>query len=402
MKPVFYALAAAAFVSGANLRLFDALLPTIADDFAVPPTTASVVVTAFTLAYGLFQLAHGPLGDRIGKLKMIATSSFIAAAASIGSAFAESLTTLTVLRFATGIGAGGIIPLALAWIGDTTPYEKRQATLARFIGVVLVGHILGPVLGGVLAQFFTWRAVFFVFAVMFLAVGIVLLAQDRRAPKPSPSSPDRRSGVVQGYIEVLRDRWVRTVLFTVAVEGALFYGAFAYTGAYLKEKFGLSYFTIGAIIAALGLGGVLYSLLVRWLLRRLGEPGLVLGGGLILFTCYLVLPLLPAWQAFFPLLIAAGIGFYMFHNTLQTRSTEMAPQARGTALALHAFCMFLGQAIGVALCGLVIRGIEYGWTYVLTGIGLLLLGYRFAGQIRSHKAVKTQIPGKDEVRKAER
>src|SRR5688572_28219527 len=60
MNSAFFALAAAAFVSGANLRLFDALLPTVAGDFAVPVTTASVVVTAFTLAYGLFQIIHGP------------------------------------------------------------------------------------------------------------------------------------------------------------------------------------------------------------------------------------------------------------------------------------------------------------------------------------------------------
>ena len=50
VRPAFIALASAAFISGANLRLFDALLPTIAEDFAVAPTVASVVVTAFTLA----------------------------------------------------------------------------------------------------------------------------------------------------------------------------------------------------------------------------------------------------------------------------------------------------------------------------------------------------------------
>jgi predicted MFS family arabinose efflux permease len=382
-KPTLYALAAAAFVSGANLRLFDALLPTIAEDFAVLATTASATVTAFTLAYGLFQLVHGPLGDRIGKLKVISAACFIAAAASIGSAGASSLGTLTAMRFLTGIGAGGIIPLALAWIGDTTSYETRQATLARFIGVVLLGHILGPALGGIFAHLVSWRAVFYVFAAMFLVVGVVLLVRDRNTQ--APEAAVRRSGIVRGYLELLKDRWVRTVLITVSLEGALFYGAFAYTGAYLKEKFDLSYFTIGLIISAFGLGGVCYSLLVRWLLRHLGETGLVLGGGGMLLTCYLLLPLLPAWQAFFPLLIAAGIGFYMFHNTIQTRSTEMAPHARGTALALHAFCMFFGQAIGVAVIGRGIVGIGYTWSFVLAGAALALLGRAFSRRIAAHR-----------------
>ncbi len=381
-NPTFYALAAAAFVSGANLRLFDALLPTVAEDFAVLATTASATVTAFTLAYGLFQLVHGPLGDRLGKLKVIAAACFIAAAASVGSAGADSLGTLTAMRFFTGIGAGGIIPLALAWIGDTTTYDKRQATIANFIGVVLLGHILGPALGGIFAHLVSWRAVFYVFAAMFTAVGIVLLMHDRGTA--ATTGPVSR-GIMHGYLQVLRDRWVRTVLITVSLEGALFYGAFAYIGAYLKEKFDLSYFAIGMIISAFGLGGVCYSLLVRWLLRRLGETGLVLGGGTTLLICYLLLPLLPAWQGFFPLLIAAGIGFYMFHNTLQTRSTEMAPQARGTALALHAFCMFFGQSIGVALVGRGIVGIGYAWCFVLAGAALAVLGRWFARRIAAHR-----------------
>ena len=123
MPPALLALAAAAFVSGANLRLFDALLPTVAEDFAVPPTTASIVITAFTLAYGLFQIVHGPLGDRVGKLRVIGGATLIAAIASLGCAYATSLQALAALRFATGIGAAAIVPLSLAWIGDNTPFS---------------------------------------------------------------------------------------------------------------------------------------------------------------------------------------------------------------------------------------------------------------------------------------
>jgi MFS transporter, YNFM family, putative membrane transport protein len=75
----------------------------------------------------------------------------------------------------------------------------------------------------------------------------------------------------------------------------------------------------------------------------------------------------------------------MFHNTLQTRSTEMAPQARGTALALHACCMFLGQAIGVAICGVAVRVLHYEWTFVLCGIGLALLARAFSTRIACHR-----------------
>jgi predicted MFS family arabinose efflux permease len=383
MNSAFFALAAAAFVSGANLRLFDALLPTVAEDFAVPVTTASVVVTAFTLAYGLFQIVHGPLGDRVGKLRTVGGAVLIAAVASLGCAFAPSLHALTWLRFATGIGAAAIVPLSLAWIGDNTPYERRQATLGRFLGFVLLGQILGPAFGGALAEFVSWREVFYVLAAVFLGVGVVLFAVDRKSRRvPVPART--RTGVLRAYSDVLRERWVRTVMLTVFLEGGLFYGAFAYGGAYLKERFDLSYLIIGALLAGFGLGGVIYSLLVRRLLALLGEKGFVLAGGLILFVCFLALPLLPAWQATVPIFIASGFGFYMFHNTLQTKATEMAPQARGTAIAVFAFSLFMGQASGVAACGLLISAVGYQWSFMLAGFGLLALGQWFAGRVRSH------------------
>ncbi len=385
MNPAFVALAVAAFVSGANLRLFDALLPTIAEDFAVAPTVASVVVTAFTLAYGLFQIVHGPLGDRVGRLRTVAIAMTIACLGSLGSAMAPTLPQLTVLRFITGIGAAGIIPVSIAWLADHTPYENRQATLGRFIGFILMGQILGPALGGALAEWLSWRDVFYVFTAVFLIVSIVLFRADftsRKTPATDSASPPPHANILRTYLEILRDPWVRTVLLTVAFEGILFYGAFAYTGAWLKEKFDLSYLLIGAMLAGLGLGGVLYSLLVKWLLKRLHETGFVITGASILLLFYLALPLSPTWHVVGPLCVFGGFGFYMLHNTLQTKATEMWPAARGTAISAFALSLFCGQALGVALFGRAIAAFGYDWTFVATGIALLLLGIRFAWRLR--------------------
>jgi predicted MFS family arabinose efflux permease len=222
-------------------------------------------------------------------------------------------------------------------------------------------------------------------AVVFLAVSIVLFSVDRRTRARSTILPGARGGIWRNYALVLGAGWVRTVILTVFLEGALFYGAFAYTGAYLKQRFNLSYLAIGAMLAGFGLGGVIYSLLVKWLLARLDEKGFVRLGGTLLFICMALLPLLPWWQATIPIFIFAGFGFYMFHNTLQTKATEMAPQARGTAIAVFAFCLFMGQAGGVAVCGGVIRLLHYGWTFAASGAGLALLGFWFARRIAAHR-----------------
>jgi len=388
VNPAFFTLAAAAFISGANLRLFDALLPTIAEDFAVAPTVASIVVTAFTLAYGLFQIVHGPLGDRIGRLRTVAIAMSIACFGSLGSALAPTLPELTLLRFITGIGAAGIIPVSIAWIGDHTAYEDRQATLGRFIGFILTGQILGPALGGALAEWLSWREVFYVLTVAFMAVSVALFRLDYQERKRAAGtgtvsgSMQTQQNILRTYQEILRVPWVRTILLTVFIEGTLFYGTFAYTGAWLKEKFDLSYLMIGAMLAGFGLGGLIYSILVRWLLRRLGEPAFALGGAIILLVFYLCLPFSPIWPLVGPLCVIGGFGFYMLHNTLQTKATEMYPQARGTAISAFALSLFCGQAIGVALFGRAIALVGYTSTFVATGLALLLLAVWFARQLR--------------------
>jgi len=384
LRTAFLFLGSAAVISGANLRMFDALLPNLAEDFGVAPTVASVVVTSFTLAYGVFQVVHGPLGDRMGRLRTVGVAMLVASLGSLGSALAPNLTALTALRFATGLGAAGIIPVSLAWIGDHTTYEDRQPTLARFIGFSITGQILGPALGGALAEWLSWREVFYLLTAAFLILAIALLALDRRERALLGDKTQARpaENVLRAYRDVLRVPWVRTVLLIVFLEGALFFGAFAYAGAWLKETFDLSYLLIGAMLAGFGVGGLAYSLLVRWLLKHLGEAGLPLGAALVLLTFYVCLPFAPVWQLVGPLCALGGFGFYMLHNTLQTKATEMYPRARGTAISAFALCLFCGQAVGVAFFGRVIAVSGYTLPFVVTGFTLLWLAGSFARQLR--------------------
>ena len=144
----------------------------------------------------------------------------------------------------------------------------------------------------------------------------------------------------------------------------------------------MSYLLIGAMLAGFGLGGVIYSLMVRWLLRRLGEAGFAVGGALVLLSFYLCLPFSPVWPLVGPLCVIGGFGFYMMHNTLQTKATEMYPAARGTAISVFALSLFCGQAIGVAFFGRTIALFGYTATFIVTGLALLLLAAWFARQLK--------------------
>ena len=362
-------LALAAFVSGANLRIADPLVPVLAGHFAASVSAAGAVVSGFTLGYALFQIVHGPLGDRIGKLRAVTIGMFIAAVASLACAAAPGLTALTVARFLTGMGAAAVIPLSLAFIGDNVGYERRQLVLGRFMASTLSGQMLGPLVAGALSELLSWRMVFGLMALVFAAVGLLLLP-GARGVQAVTSGP--RAHPLRQYLELARDPWVRVVVFAVAVEGFLFYGTFAYLGAYLEARFALNYFLIGLIIAGFSIGGIGYSASVKWLVPRLRERGLALGGGIAMLVCFAGIALAPGWLAAVPFFIASGFAFYMLHNTLQTRATEMAPKMRGAGVSFFAFCLFAGQALGAAAFG---QGIEVaGYVPVILGAGVALSG----------------------------
>ena len=144
------------------------------------------------------------------------------------------------------------------------------------------------------------------------------------------------------------------MLFRSALEGGVFWGAFTFVGADLHQRFGLGFAAVGLAVAAFGGGGFLYVTVAPHLVRLLGERGLVLWGGCGLGLAFAILALAPDVSVAFAAIVVCGITFYMLHNTLQTVSTQMSLQARGTALALFSSAFFLGQTVGVAIAAPVV------------------------------------------------
>src|SRR5262245_5698990 len=373
-------LAAAGFVSGLTIRLAEPLLPKVAQQFGVSLAAAAVLITGFTLAYGLFQLVHGPLADRIGRLPAVTGALILAALACAGCAVATSLEALAVFRFLTGMTAGAIIPLSFTFVGDNVPYHERQTLLGRFIAGGLLGQTCGPLLGGVFSDYFGWRATFLVPAAGFFVIGLMLLPV-ARAHAATASRTASGMSPLQSYLSLLQLHRVRLVVLAVGIEGFVFFGAFGYLGAFLKHEFGLSYSAVGALLAGFALGGILYSLLVKVLLRRFGQRGLVGAGGVVLLLAFAALAMAPVWQMCAPLIMALGLGYYMLHNTLQTRATEMAPQARAAAVSAFAFSFFLGQALGVSALGLGIEYAGYRPVLALSGVALAALSAWFRARL---------------------
>lgn len=373
-------LGAASFAVTADTRVVTPLLPIIAHQFHTNIGAAGSLVTAYALPYGLFQILYGPLGDRVGKLRVMVWAMACFAFGTAGCAFAPSLAGLDALRFITGAAAAALIPLSLAYIGDHVPYANRQAAIAQLLGAIALGSILSTSLGGIVADVLSWRYIFLVYGVVSIAVTGLLWRASRRAPYEAANAEARRvslaamfAGSLREYRTLLRQGESRAVLIGVFVEGLFFFGGFAYLGAFLRQQFNLLYLVIGLLLAVYGIGNLFYARTARRFIWELGERGQILLGGALLGVTFVVIAYVPNLVVFTLMILIIGIAYNLLHSTLQTKATELAPHARGAALSLFAFCLFVGQGIGAWGLGMVVNRGGYTPTFLLTGLPLTAL-----------------------------
>lgn len=379
-------LAMAAFASSLNIRATDPLLPQIAGSFSVSVGAAASIITSFTIGYGLTQLVFGAVGDRFGKYLVVALTAMTAGLATALCAAAPSLELLTVARFFAGALAGSAVPLAFAWIGDAVPYERRQPVLARFMSAQMTGIVLGQAFGGIIGDSLGWPAVFLIIGAAHTISGAAMLIELRANPGDQPPGAITRHGfgsLAGGIVGVLKRPWSRALLLGVFLEAVALYGALAYVGAHLHHRFGLSFTLVGVLMSAYGVGAILYAVTAKQLIAMLGQPRLVIGGGLMMSLSYVVLAVSPRVEIAPLVMVGLGLGFYMMHNVLQTGATQMAPDARGLGVSLFALALFLGQSVGVALAAPVMDRWGAEPVFLVAAAALPFIALWFRGRLRS-------------------
>ena len=351
LKALILVLGACGFASTFTMRILDPLVPTLASEFTRSVPQVAAIATAFSFAYAVGQPFLGPVADSFGKLRTISTCLLLLATLSAAAAFAWSFDALTVMRTAAGIVAGGVIPAAMAAIGDRAPMAERQVQLGRFLVLMIVGQMAGAACSGLIATHIGWRGVFLVAGALAAIAGILVMVVLK--PRPDAQRPKLSfSGALARYATVFANPQTKVLYGLVIIEGALVFGMPPYVAAILQERAGVGPSQAGIVIAGTGLGGIVYGILTRILVERLGPARMTTVGGALmaLAYCLFALPMLPWWSAI-AIFMLSGFGFFLMHGTFQALATELAPSARGSAVALFACALFCGHALGPLLMG---------------------------------------------------
>ncbi|MGH8151017.1 MAG: DHA2 family efflux MFS transporter permease subunit [Steroidobacteraceae bacterium] len=152
----------ATLMSVLDATIANVALDHIAASFSATYDESTWVLTSYLVANAVIIPASGWLADVVGRKRYYMLSVAIFSASSLLCGLAPSLSMLVVARVLQGVGGGGLAPVEQSMLADTFPPSKRGAAFAAYGGVVIIGPIVGPTLGGWITDVLSWHWAFFI------------------------------------------------------------------------------------------------------------------------------------------------------------------------------------------------------------------------------------------------
>jgi MFS family permease len=358
---------------------FGLVVPFLADEarsaFGAGAATGALLGAVYSLMQLVFVPVWGRLSDRVGRrpvlLASIAASGLAMAGLGLGLAFGGSVLWLFAARTAGGIATANMATAA-AYVADVTTPQERSRGMGLLGAAFGLGFILGPAIGGALAQIPVhgrhgpWAC--------FVAAGLgaanlvwAWIAVKESLPAAPPSRPDARAAA-----RVLRRPEVGAAVaqsFVVVCSFALLDHTFRY---FNKDVFGMTELGTGLLLGGIGvLGVVTQGGLLRVVARRFDEAALVRAGVLLQLAAFVGLAVAGALGV---LVVAGGvlaIGHGLTQPSLLALVSKRAPAGeQGAALGAQQAAGALGRVIGPALGGCVYGAIGTRAPYVTAAVGM--------------------------------
>ncbi len=383
-------LSAATFLIFFQAFMVAPILPRLAELFRAPVETMGLIVPAYLIPYGAATLVYGPLSDRFGRGAIILASllAFIVLTALTAAAWSPS--SLLLLRLLTGLGASGVVPIALALIGDLFPFRERGRPLGWLFGAMAGGMAFGSTAGVMLEPFITWRGLFLGVAVLGGVILVLLLPHRTLLRGTTSRSRASFRKVFAGYLGLLGSARARRAYGYVLLNAIFHSGVFTWLGLYFARRYGLGEVGIGLAILGYGVPGFLFGPLIgrmadRWGRSRLIPAGLAIGGASAAALA-LDLPVLAAAL----LVTVLSLGYDMTQPLLAGIVTDLGPN-RGQAMGLNVFTLFTGFGMGSLIFAWAL-GLGLGGALVLFGAVVLLAAVAALPLFRSEASPRPRPP----------
>jgi MFS transporter, YNFM family, putative membrane transport protein len=374
-RPRAFPVVLAGFSAFLDLYATQPLLPFLARTFHASALRVSLTITAPTVAVALAAPVVGRLADRFGLRRMIVSSAFALAAATLLAATAVTLPQLIFWRFIQGLTTPGIFAITIAYIHEEWPAATAGSVTAAYVSGTVVGGFTGRALMGVMAAAFTWQLSFGVLGALNVAAAVGLwwqLPAERRRRRRDEAS---MRGAISEHLR--NPQLIATYAIGFCILCAQV-ATFTYVTFHLAAPpYGLSAAALGWIFITYLLGAAVTPIAGRWI-DRYGRRGpfviaVVMGIAAVLLTLAPSLTLVIVGLSFF------GTSVFVTQATASSHVGAIATRGRGLAIGLYSTCYYVGGSVGSALPALVwSRGGWAGCVALIVGVQAVMALIAFA------------------------
>ncbi len=361
------------FVIGTGSFVIAGILPKIAGDLNVSITTAGQLVTIYALTYAIVSPLLAAFTSRLPRRTLLISALLLFSGANLLAALAPNFEILFLARMLSGVGGALYTPTSSAVAVTITPPAERGRALATVFAGLAIANVLGIPFGTFIGSNFGWRITFALVAVLGLLAIIAILVIIKEMATTAPVVLSQWFGLLK------RGKLVVAMSVTLAQFTAQF-AVFTYIAPLLTQNIGLDGNSISLMLLIFGAAGALGNNLGgmvadRWNLVRLLIIS-VSGLAAVLFAFpWLASSLVGAIIGFF----IWGLTGFLFNPVQQTRLVGFAPQTPGLVLSLNSSMLYLGNACGAALGGVIVSNFSiaatcwFGGILALIALALVLL-----------------------------
>ena len=347
--PHFLLLVLSSALSVVSINMFLPALPAIAGSFSVSPATAGWAISGYLGVTAVLQLLLGPLSDRIGRRPVVLWGLAAFTLASVGCAVASSFGPFLASRLAMGVVVG-VATAGMAAVRDTADTRGAARRLSWIAMAMAIGPMLGPVLGGLLAAAFGWRAIFWGLALGGAAVWAVSLM---RWPETARGERDWRAQL-RGYPVLLRSDAFWAYAASVVTGIGCFFAFIAGAPIVGAAVYGLGVAEIGLTVGMISAGFFVGTGLSGRFSERAGLGRMILAGRSLqtvaLGLSGLGLALgIDHPSAFFAPIVLVGLGNGLANPSGQAGVMSARPELAGSAAGASGAMVLSGGAVLTAI-----------------------------------------------------
>lgn len=346
--------------------LLTPLLPFIHDEFGLDYTRTGLLLSVFSITYGLSQLPSGWLADRLGPRVLMAASICGVAAGGVIIGLSPNYILLLIGLGLMGILGSGYHPAAVPLVASTMDFTKR----GRAIGIHAIGgsasFFIAPFFAVACAVAWGWRSAFLLLAIPTLIFGIFLYFKmsgfkpyQYSARETQNSIPTQGAIKQSGLYSFITLSSVVTVVTTTII---------AFIPLFMAANFGYGPEAAGLMLAVIYLTGIFASPLAGFMSDRLGRIPILIGAGLVLLpVLYLMSQVSDGWHIYLLLIILGGIIAFSQNSSESYIVGHVSREKCSSVLGTFYFISMAGVGVLSPILGALIDARNFTFSFILLG-----------------------------------